>query len=159
MPNPRRAVALRKQLDRVFLRRSGFLALGRQPKRLHTHKAEFLMVPDRPETPSHTNRSENDIRYCVPRRKLSARTRSNGGRDCRDAILGLAKTCGKFGIAVWDYLGSRLRWRAKLSFAAGPLRRSALPTRVTCCCAHSVAPVTNLCPRHPPVYQLITNCF
>jgi hypothetical protein len=31
------------------------------------------------------------------------------GRDCRDAILSLAKTCDKLGIAIWDYLGSRLR--------------------------------------------------
>jgi signal transduction histidine kinase len=30
------------------------------------------------------------------------------GRDCRDAFLGLAKTCAKLGVAFWDYLGSRL---------------------------------------------------
>ena len=42
-------------------------------------------------------------------RKVSAGTRSDVGRDCRDAFLGLAKTCDKLGIAVWDYLGSRLR--------------------------------------------------
>jgi hypothetical protein len=34
---------------------------------------------------------------------------SGVGRDCRDAFLGLAKTCDRLGIAVWDYLGSRLR--------------------------------------------------
>jgi hypothetical protein len=36
-------------------------------------------------------------------------TRSDAGRDCRDAFLGLAKTCDKLGIAMWDYLGSRLK--------------------------------------------------
>ena len=37
-----------------------------------------------------------------------AGTRSDIGRDCRDAFLGLAKTCAKLGIAFWDYLGDRL---------------------------------------------------
>src|SRR5713101_7890966 len=50
------------------------------------------MVLDRPEIPLHTNGSENDIRCQVTRRKVSAGTRSDIGRDCRDAFLGLAKT-------------------------------------------------------------------
>ena len=66
------------------------------------------MVLQRPEIPLHTNGSENDIRYQVTRRKVSAGTRSDLGRNCRDALLGLAKTCAKHGIAFWDYLGSRL---------------------------------------------------
>ena len=56
----------------------------------------------------HTNGSENDIRAHVTRRKVSAGTRSDLGRDCRDAFLGLAKTCTKLGVSFWDYLGSRL---------------------------------------------------
>jgi hypothetical protein len=108
-PSPRRAAALRKQFDRIFLRRTGFVTLDRLLKRLHANKAELLMVLDRPETPLHTNGSENDIRCYVTRRKVSAGTRSDIGRDCRDAFLGLAKTCDKLGIAVWDYLGSRLK--------------------------------------------------
>jgi hypothetical protein len=108
-PSPRRAVALRKQFDRIFLRRTGFVTLDRLLKRLNANKAELLMVLDRPETPLHTNGSENDIRCYVTRRKVSAGTRSDVGRDCRDAFLGLAKTCDKLGIAVWDYLGSRLK--------------------------------------------------
>jgi len=67
------------------------------------------MVLDHPQIPLHTNGSENDIRCYVPRRKVSAGTRSDPGRDCRDAFLSLAKTCNKLGIAVWDYLGSRLK--------------------------------------------------
>jgi hypothetical protein len=108
-PSPRRAVALGKRFDRIFLRRTGFVTLDRLLKRLHANKAELLMVLDRPETPLHTNGSENDIRCYVTRRKVSAGTRSDDGRDCRDAFLGLAKTCDKLGIAVWDYLGSRLK--------------------------------------------------
>ena len=67
------------------------------------------MVLDRPPTPLHTNGSENDIRCQVTRRKVSAGTRSDLGRDCRDAFLGLKKTCTKLGLAFWDYFGSRLR--------------------------------------------------
>lgn len=66
------------------------------------------MVLDRPETPRNTNGSENDIRSHVTRRKVSAGTRSDLGRDCRDSFLGLVKTCAKLGVAFWDYLGNRL---------------------------------------------------
>jgi hypothetical protein len=53
------------------------------------------MVLDRPEIPLHTNALESDIRCYVTRRKVSAGTRSDVGRDCRDAFLGRAKTCDK----------------------------------------------------------------
>jgi hypothetical protein len=108
-PSRRRAGALRARFDRIFLRRTGFVTLDRLLKRLHANKAELLMVLDRPETPLHTNGSENDIRCYVTRRKISAGTRSDGGRDCRDAFLGLAKTCDKLGVALWDFLGSRFK--------------------------------------------------
>ena len=99
--------ALRARFDRIFLRRTGFATLDRLLARLHANKAELLMVLDRSEIPLHTNGSENDIRCQVTRRKISAGTRSDIGRDCRDAFLGLIKTCDKLGIALWDYLGSR----------------------------------------------------
>ena len=108
-PSQRRSVASRARFDRIFRRRTGFATLDRLLARLHANKAELLMVLDRPEIPLHTNGSENDIRCQLTRRKVSAGTRSDIGRDCRDALLGLAKTCGKNGIAFWDYLGSRLR--------------------------------------------------
>jgi hypothetical protein len=44
----------------------------------------------------------------VTKRHVSGGTHSDIGRDCRDAFLGLAKTCRKLGIAFWDYLGARL---------------------------------------------------
>ena len=50
------------------------------------------MVLDRPDTPLSTNGSENDIRCHVTRRTVSADTRSDPGRDGRDAFLGLGKT-------------------------------------------------------------------
>jgi hypothetical protein len=108
-PSNNRRLALRARFDRIFRRRTGFVTLDRLLARLHANKAELLMVLQRPEIPLHTNGSENDIRCQVTRRKVSAGTRSDTGRDCRDAFLGLAKTCAKHGIAFWDYLGSRLR--------------------------------------------------
>jgi transposase IS66 family protein len=107
-PSPRRRLALRARFDRIFRRRTGFATLDRLLARLHANKAELLMVLERPEIPLHTNGSENDIRCQVTRRKVSAGTRSDVGRDCRDAFLGLAKTCAKQSIAFWNYLGSRL---------------------------------------------------
>ena len=108
-PEKSRRLALRARFDRIFRRRTGFVMLDRLLARLHANKAELLTVLDRPETPLNTNGSENDIRCQVTRRKVSAGTRSDLGRDCRDAFLGLTKTCTKLGVAFWDYLGSRLQ--------------------------------------------------
>lgn len=76
--------------------------------RLLGRKPELLQVLDRPEVPLHTNGSENDIRCQVTKRKISGGTQSTAGRDCRDAFLGLTKTCAKLGVSFWDYLGRRL---------------------------------------------------
>ena len=107
-PISRRKAALRARFDRIFTRKTGFVTLDRLLARLHANKGELLMVLERPEIPLHTNGSENDIRCQVTKRKVSAGTRSDPGRDCRDAFLGLSKTCAKLGILFWDYLGARL---------------------------------------------------
>src|SRR5215203_3983161 len=107
-PTPRRRTELRARFDRLFGRRTGFVVLDRLLARLHANKPELLRVLDRPEIPLHTNGSENDIRAQVTRRKVSGGTRSDTGRDCRDAFLGLMKTCQKLGVSFWDYLGARL---------------------------------------------------
>ena len=108
-PSRRRSLALQARFDRIFGRRTGFATLDRLLARLQANKAELLIVLERPEIPLHTNGSENDIRCYLTRRKVSAGTRSDVGRDCRDAFLSLAKTCDKLGIAVWNYLGSRFK--------------------------------------------------
>src|SRR5260370_26447709 len=107
-PAPPRKAALRARFDRIFRRQTGFARLDRLLARLHANKAELLMALDRPEIPLHTNSAENAIRSQVTKRKISGGTRSDLGRDCRDAFLGLAQTCAKLGIAFWDYLGARL---------------------------------------------------
>jgi hypothetical protein len=97
------------RFDAIFQQRTGFVTLDKLLKRLHANKDELLVVLDRPEIPLHTNATENTIRDYVTKRKVSGGTRSDRGRDCRDAFLGLLKTCKKQGIKFWDYLGSRLK--------------------------------------------------
>ena len=96
------------RFDRIFGCKTGFATLDRLLARLRANKSELLRVLERPEIPLNTNGSENDIRCQVTKRKISGGTRSDAGRDCRDAFLGLYKTCAKLGIAFWDYLGARL---------------------------------------------------
>src|SRR5207342_2112571 len=107
-PTSRRASELRRRFSRIFSATTGFATLDRLLARLNAQKKNLLVVLARPEIPLHTNGSENDIRCQVTRRKISAGTRSDPGRDCRDAFLGLLKTCTKLGFTFWDYLGARL---------------------------------------------------
>jgi hypothetical protein len=107
-PSPRRKTALRRRFDGIFTTRTGYVTLDRLLHRLHANKQALLAVLDRPEIPLHTNSSENDIRCQVIRRKISAGTRSETGRQCRDAFLGLMKTCQKLHMSFWAYLGNRL---------------------------------------------------
>ena len=128
-PTKRRKTALRARFDRIFTRMTGFVTLDRLLMRLNANKPELLMVLDRPEIPLHTNGSENNIRCHVTRRKVSGGTRSDVGRDCRDAFLSLAKTCAKLEIAFWDYLGARLAVPAAMSSHRCPKSSSPEPAR------------------------------
>ncbi len=107
-PTSRRASELKRRFSRIFSTTTGFATLDRLLTRLHARKKDLLTVLVRPEIPLHTNGSENDSRCQVTRRKISAGTRSDLGRDSRDAFLGLMKTCAKQAISFWDYLGGRL---------------------------------------------------
>ena len=108
LPTPGVKAELATRFDALFTTKTGFVTLDRLLKRLYALKADLLVVLDRPDIPLHTNGSENDIRCHVTRRKVSGGTRSDIGRDCRDAFLGLMKTCAKQSIRFWDYLGCRL---------------------------------------------------
>lgn len=107
-PNPKQAAQLSARFDRIFKRRTGYATLDRLMKRLLGRKNELLRVLDRPDIPLNTNASENDIRAFVTKRKISGGTVSEKGRQTRDAMLGLAKTCKKLKIPFFDYLGARL---------------------------------------------------
>ena len=108
-PSPQQAEVLRARFDRIFKRSStGYVMLDRLLRRLFRHKDALLRVLDRPEIPLNTNASENDIRAFVTKRKISGGTVSDRGRDARDIMLGLAKTCMKLKLSFYDFLGSRL---------------------------------------------------
>ena len=107
-PGPERAAELSARFDRIFERRTGYATLDRLLKRLHANKGELLRVLERPEIPLNTNATENDIRVCVTKRKVSGGTVSEKGRIARDVTLGLAKTCAKLKISFFHYLGARI---------------------------------------------------
>lgn len=100
--------ALRKRFDGVFGQKTGIVTIDRLLSRLRANKPELLRILDYPDIPLHTNGSENDIRCHVTRRKVSGTTRSDKGRDARDAFLSLKKTCMKLDVSFWNYLGDRL---------------------------------------------------
>jgi Transposase IS66 family len=107
-PTAKRKAELTKRFQEIFSTRTGYATLNKLLGRLNAQQDELLAVLERPDIPLHTNGSENDIRCQVTRRKISGGTRSDLGRDCRDAFLGLMKTCAKQGIRFWQYLGARL---------------------------------------------------
>jgi hypothetical protein len=104
-----KAQRLRALFDRIFKRsRTGYATLDHLLRRLFRLKDDLLRVLDRPDIPLHTNASERDIRVFVTKRKVSGGTVSDRGRDARDVMIGLAKTCAKLKISFFDYLGARL---------------------------------------------------
>ena len=108
-PNLEQAQILRARFDRIFKRaRTGYARLDSLLKRLHRHKDEVLRVLERPEIPLGANASENDIRAFVTKRKISGGTVSEKGRDARDVMLGLAKTCMTLELSFYDFIGDRL---------------------------------------------------
>ena len=107
-PCPRRAAAPRARFERIFTRRTGYVVLDRLLARLHRRKDALLRVLQHPDIPLHTNGSENELRACVTKRKVSGGTMSEAGRTARDVLLGLMKTCRELGVSFYRYLGGRL---------------------------------------------------
>jgi hypothetical protein len=106
-PDPKRARMMRTRFDRIFTKKTGYILLDQQLRRLHRRKENLLRVLDRPEIPLHTNGSENDIRTMVTKRKMSGGTMSDAGKAARDTMLGLMKTCAKLKISFYQFLGDR----------------------------------------------------
>jgi hypothetical protein len=94
---------------------------------LQRNQAELLRVLDRPDLPIHNNRSENDLRDVVKKRKISAGTRSEDGRRCRDTFASLKKTCRKQGVSFWAYLQDRVAGLNVIPSLAELIRRPATP--------------------------------
>ena len=107
-PDETTKATLEQRFDEIFTQKTNWQTLNLALKRLHQNKTELLLVLERPEIPLHNNLSENDIRDYVKRRKISATTRSEAGRQARDTFLSLKKTCQKLGISFFDYLHDRI---------------------------------------------------
>jgi hypothetical protein len=92
---------------------------------LHRNQAELLRVLERPDLPIHNHRSETDLRDIVKKRKISAGTRSEVGRQCRDTFASLKKTCRKQGVSFWAYLKDRVAGLNGIPSLAELMRRPA----------------------------------
>jgi hypothetical protein len=95
--------------------------------------------------PLHTNGSERDLRPQVIKRKISGGTRSEQGRACRDAFLGLLLTC------------------ASSAFRSGTISATALaslvPPRPTCPTSSGCAPPPPERPGFCPSYAVGCQAF
>ena len=99
---------LNDQFDEIFSFRATSTQLVQALKRIQDNKSELLLVLDYPDIPLHNNTSERDIREYVTVRKVSGGTRSDAGRNARDTLISLYKTCKKHSISFWAYLGDRI---------------------------------------------------
>jgi len=120
---------LRKQIEMSFnslcLTKTGYPELNAALKLLYAKRQQFLAVLEYPHLPLHNNLSENDIREYARLRKISAGTRSDAGRRCRDTFLSLKKTCRKLGISFREFLRDRLTRTGKIPKLSELMRSAA----------------------------------
>jgi len=102
-----RKLLLNDRFDTLVSQQTSFHSLNLVLKRLQENKSELLRVLDYPQLPLHNNSSERDIREYVTKRKISAGTRSDAGRQSRDTLLTLKKTVRKLGLSFWNFLLDR----------------------------------------------------
>ena len=88
--------------------------------------ASFSTTPSK--IPLHNNLSERDIREWAKKRKISAGTRSELGRRCRDTFISLKKTCRKLGVSFWRYLQDRIRGAGEILPLPELIRQAAQET-------------------------------
>jgi hypothetical protein len=124
-PTPAQRARLDTAFDRLFLKETNWPELNEVLRKIHGKKSELLLVLHHPEIPLHNNLSENDIRQYVKKRKISAATRSDAGRRCRDTFLSLKTTCRKLGITFWRYLQDRINGLNDIPPLADLIRRKA----------------------------------
>ena len=124
-PRKRSQVRLGREFDRIFTQSTCWPELNQALRTIHAKKEQLLLVLEHPDVPLHNNLSENDIRDYVKKKKISAGTRSDLGRRCRDTFLSLKKTCRKLGLSFWEYLQDRLRHRHGIPPLSDLIRKAA----------------------------------
>ena len=107
-PNYKRKKHLKYLFSKLFTHETRWPDLNKALELIHGNAKELLMVLDYPSIPLHNNISENDLREAVKKRKISAGTRGDLGRRCRDTFMSLKKTCRKLNISFWDFLNDRV---------------------------------------------------
>jgi len=126
-PTPKRRKTIEARFDALCLARTSYPELNAALKLLHAKRDPFLAVLDYPHLPLHNNLAENDIREYARLRKISAGTRSDLGRRCRDTFLSLKKTCRKLGVSFRQYLHDRLTAAHQIPLLANLMRAKANP--------------------------------
>ena len=124
-PDAAHKVAIEAGFDALCATETTYEPLNQALRQLQSNKAELLLVLERPELPLHNNLSENDLRDYVKKRKISAGTRSDLGRRCRDTFASLKKTCRKHGISFWEYLKDRVAGDHAIPSLADVIRQTA----------------------------------
>ena len=127
-PMPAAKAAIDAQFDTLCATVTPCEPLNQVLRRFQRNRDELLRVLDYPDLPLHNNRSENDIRDMVKKRKISAGTRSEAGRQCRDTFISLKKTCRKHGLAFWAYLQDRVSGRNLIPPLPDLIRQAAAAT-------------------------------
>lgn len=107
-PTPAERQSIEQRFADLCLAKTGYPDLNDALQLLYAKREEFLAVLEHPHLPLHNNLAENDIREYARIRKISAGTRSDLGRRCRDTFLSLKKTCRKLGVSFCEYLRDRL---------------------------------------------------
>jgi hypothetical protein len=82
-------------------------------------------VLERPDLSLHTNTVERDFRDWATKRKISAGTRGERGKRCRDTFMSLKATCKKLGIRFWAYLQDRLLGAGEIPCLSELVRKKA----------------------------------
>jgi hypothetical protein len=114
--------------NRLCLTETEYPELNAALSLLYAKREQFLAVLEYPHLPLHNNLSENDIREYARLRKISAGTRSDQGRRCRDTFLSLKKTCRKLGISFRAFLHDRLTRAGQIPLLSHVIRSVAKPS-------------------------------
>ncbi len=130
-PEPSRRLDLEACFDAMCTQRTGFPSIDGVFKEMQSHRADLLLVLNRPEVPLHNNLSEGHLRDYVKKRKISGSTRSDLGRQARDTFASLKKTCRRLEVNFWAYLQDRVRGTGQIPRLADLIRQKAteMPAR------------------------------
>jgi hypothetical protein len=103
-PTAEQCQSIEQRFDQLCLAKTGYADLNDILGLLNSNRDEFLAVLEYPHLPLYTNLAENDIREYTRIRKVSAGTRGDLGRRCRDTFPSPNKPCRKLGVSFCEYL-------------------------------------------------------